>query len=169
MSSWGTILIASLIGFAYGIPCSDIGWSTFIKLDTDDFDRGHVAEYLNPLEPHPDLWDIVKAEDCWVRFQVPMADDRNRGRVTKTVFTATPEQIVHTMNNYFGSPSNIMLWLKLGSNAFQYANVMKLSEAGGIQVTQGQRSLDVEQTVMSVSKSSNEILRLEFQYHSLTL
>ena len=166
MSSWGTILIASLIGFAHGIPCSDIGWSTLgILPTTGEYGHLHTATYLRPLDPHPDLWDIVKAEDCWVRFQVPQANDPNRGRVTKTVFEATPEQVVHTMNHYFGSGSNIMLWLKLGSNAFQYANVMVLSQAGGIETTEPQRNLDADQSIMSISKSCNGILRSEFQYH----
>ena len=97
------------------IPCSEIGWST-----------GNMEESppLDPFDPQG-RWEVVKANECWVRFQTfQPGHDPKLARVTKTEFTATPGQVAHTINNYFGSPGNIMLWLPLATKSFQYVRIV---------------------------------------------
>lgn len=150
-----TTLIASIVGVTHAIPCSDMGWSTLEILPHGKYDLMHTTLYPNPLFNDPlfhDHWDIVKAKDCYVRFQVPRGDDATRvsGRITKTEFTATPNQVLYTMNHYRGTSESIMLWLPMTSKAFQYGNAMTL--AGNHEDFYGQMSLDINYSVMSISE-----------------
>jgi hypothetical protein len=107
---------AAFFGAVTAIPCSEIGWSSGNPNDPNTIRRG-----LDPWDPQG-RWEVVKAKDCWARFQSVRPDEtRLSTRVTKTKFEATPEQVRGTMNSYFnGGNSNIMLWLPLVSKSFQY-------------------------------------------------
>lgn len=105
---------AAFFSAVAAIPCSDIGWST-----------GNSPP-LDPFDPQG-RWEVVKANDCWVRFQTFRPDQNPKDvRVTKTEFTATPAQVAHTINNYFGSPNNIMLWLPLSTKSLQYVRIVSI-------------------------------------------
>ncbi|PQE10690.1 hypothetical protein CJF31_00011311 [Rutstroemia sp. NJR-2017a BVV2] len=149
-----TTLIAFIVGVTHAIPCSDMGWSTLQVLPTGKYDLMHTTLYPNPLYNDPlfhEHWDIVRANDCYVRFQVPLTENdykRESARIIKTEFIATPAQVLHTMNNYHGSDGNIMLWLPMTSRAFEYGNVMEL--LGNHEDFDAQMSLDINYSVMSI-------------------
>ncbi|OBT40676.1 hypothetical protein VE00_08680 [Pseudogymnoascus sp. WSF 3629] len=152
MNFWWTTLIASIVGVTHALPCSDLGWSTLEILPTGNYDLMHLVQYPNPLVNNP-LWDIVKAKDCYVRFQVPLEENGNVAEITKTEFIATPDQVLHTMNNYFNDQKkNIMLWLPMTSKAFQYGNVMRL--VGNNEQVDGQMGLDIDKSYFPVGREN---------------
>lgn len=86
---WVTATVA-FFGAVTAIPCSEIGWSSG-NLDE--------APYSDPFDPQG-RWEVVKANDCWVRFQAyEVGGNPMNHRVTKTEFTATPDEVSHTVNN----------------------------------------------------------------------
>ena len=106
---------AAFLSAAAAMPCSDIGWSSGIE---------GANPALDPFDPQG-RWEVVKAKECWVRFQTFEPGQNPKDvRVTKTEFTATPAQVLGTINNYFGGPGNIMLWLPMATKSFQYVRTV---------------------------------------------
>ncbi|KAF5639311.1 galactose-binding like [Fusarium sp. NRRL 52700] len=136
-----TIIAAAFCKAVVAIPCSEIGWST-----GSDGENG-----LDPFDPQG-RWEVVKAKDCWVRFQsYKQGQNPNDVRVTKTEFKATPEQVRGTMNNYNNEGgTNIQLWLPLNSRTFQYVPQVLPS---------GARKLEQVRPASSDQDESSENLR----------
>ncbi|RSL59877.1 hypothetical protein CEP51_013862 [Fusarium floridanum] len=135
------IVAAAFFSAAAAVPCSEIGWSA-----------GNMGENpaLDPFDPQG-RWEVVKANECWVRFQTFKPGQNPKDvRVTKTEFTATPGQVAHTINNYFGSPGNIMLWLPMTTTSFQYANILPPVISEDHAVVDGQSSIVKGRTVLSI-------------------
>jgi hypothetical protein len=148
-----TVLIATLTGVTHAVPCWEIATASLGFLDEKGYQYKHTVTYENALDSNGP-WDIVKARDCYVRFQEPR--NGQDGRITKTVFEATPEKVVHTMNNYFNNDnSNIQLWLPMNSRAFEYGKIMDLTRDGGNHPPfDGQGTLRADAIVMSISEFS---------------
>ncbi|CZT41788.1 uncharacterized protein RSE6_01574 [Rhynchosporium secalis] len=142
------VLITTLVGVTRAVPCWEIATSTLQSLDAPGYSYTHTIKYNNALDPDGP-WDIVRAQDCYVRFQEPR--DGGDGRITKTVFEATPSQVLTTMMNYFNGGSNIALWLPMNSRAFEYGMIINLARAGGNhEAFDGQGSLGGDALVMSI-------------------
>ncbi|KAJ4250171.1 hypothetical protein NW762_011985 [Fusarium torreyae] len=132
---------AAFLSAAAAIPCSDIGWSSGIE---------GVNPALDPFDPQG-RWEVVKAKECWVRFQSYEPGQNPKDvRVTKTEFEATPAQVLGTINNYFGGPGNIMLWLPMKTKSFQYANILPPKINDDFPVVDGQSSIVKGRTVLSI-------------------
>ena len=117
---WVTVAAACFRAVS-AIPCSKIGWSSGNLADADTYQEGY-----NPFDPQG-RWEVVKANDCWVRFQSYKVGETPLGaRVNKLVFTATPGQVRSTINGFSNNPSNIMLWLPLMSTSFQYVRISSI-------------------------------------------
>jgi hypothetical protein len=114
------IVAAAYFKAVVAIPCSDFGWST--PIDNERLDG------LDPFDPQG-RWEVVKAKDCYVRFQSYKKDQSpDDARVTKTEFKATPEQVRGVMNNYFNEGGdNIQLWMPLNSRTYQYVRAIYLA------------------------------------------
>jgi hypothetical protein len=149
---WLLCTLAGLIRFAKAVPCSDIGWPTL--------DR-KTGQTVAPKYPDPfkqgQGWDIIKAQDCWVRFQTPGDKFHGSGslnpfdaRVTTTRWTATGEQVTSTMKHYTGSPTNIMLWQRMSGWALLYAGIITDPDVS----FNRQERLNEYNTVISLCKSS---------------
>ncbi|KAF4341918.1 galactose-binding like [Fusarium beomiforme] len=136
-------LTAAFFNAVTAIPCSEIGWST-------GRDSAGSAG-LNPFDPQG-RWEVVKANDCWARFQTyAIGQNPIDARVTKTDFEATGSQVRHTINNYFGSPGNIMLWLPLATKVFNtYANILPEQISRDHEPVSGPSSIIRELTTVSI-------------------
>ncbi|RBR20155.1 uncharacterized protein FIESC28_05434 [Fusarium coffeatum] len=137
---------AALLCTVAAIPCSELG---FVASETDLM-QGIVDSPYDPFDPQG-RWEVVKANDCLVRFHTYDAgQDPHSARVTETRWAATPSAVRHTMNHYGGSPGNIMLWLPLTSKAFQYANILPRFISNDHEQVTGQSSIRRERTVLSI-------------------
>ncbi|KAF9775305.1 hypothetical protein IL306_006600 [Fusarium sp. DS 682] len=135
------MLAAAFLSAVAAVPCSEIGWSSGINGENPG---------LDPWDPQG-RWEIVKANDCWARFQTyKMGQNPIDVRVTKTEFEATPGQVRHTINNYFGSPGNIQLWLPLATKSLQYANILPEMISPDHEAVEGQSSIVRERTIVSI-------------------
>jgi len=164
MIYWWTFLIATLTEVTQAVPCWEIQTATLSFLDAPGYQFKHAVTYENALDPNGP-WDIVKANDCYVRFQVPR--DGGDGRVTKILFQATPGQVKSTMNKFFNDEgTNIQLWLPMNSVAFQYGNVYVLT-GNNNQRFDGQTKLGIDETVMSISESCKNVVEHNQEINSL--
>ncbi|KAM0547794.1 hypothetical protein ACHAPJ_010255 [Fusarium lateritium] len=135
-------LAAALVNAVAAIRCSEIGWSTG--------ENGVTPSGLDPFDPQG-RWEVVPASKCWVRFQsYKEGEDPVSARVTKTLFEATGSQVRHTIDNYQGSPGNIMLWLPLKTKSFQYANILPAKIGKDFEEVQGQGSIVAGRTILSI-------------------
>ncbi|KAL2076240.1 hypothetical protein VTL71DRAFT_1183 [Oculimacula yallundae] len=146
------LCIATFAGITHAVPCWDIATASlrFLDIAEKDYTWGHAVKYENALAPPNGEWDVVRAKDCYVRFQEPRGGQD--GRITKTVFEATPAQVLSTMMNYFNEKrSNIALWLPMNSRAFEYGEIMNLAREGGNHPGfDGQGTLKEDAVVMSI-------------------
>ncbi|KAI1030024.1 hypothetical protein LB504_010381, partial [Fusarium proliferatum] len=140
---WAIVAAVLFEAAVVAIPCSEIGWSTGNK--------GEGQAGLDPFDPQG-RWEVVKANECWVRFQSYNAGQNpDEVRVTKTEFKATPEQVRGTINNYNNEGgTNIQLWLPLTSRSFQYAKVVPGNLGPDFEVIAPQGSIDEYHTILSI-------------------
>ncbi|KAM0226650.1 hypothetical protein ACHAPO_012170 [Fusarium lateritium] len=135
-------LAAALFSEVIAIPCSAIGWAT----GRDG--SGQVGR--DPFEQNAE-WDVVDARQCWVRFQTHREGQNPIDvRITKTNFEATSSQVRHTINNYFGSTGNIMLWLPMRTKSLQYANILSENLGEDFEPVAGQSSIVKSRTIVSI-------------------
>ncbi|KAH7175012.1 uncharacterized protein B0J16DRAFT_186509 [Fusarium flagelliforme] len=137
-----SFLIAAFLGAATAIPC--------YELTAGDVPDGRQAALggRDPFDPRGD-WDVVEANDAWVRFQAIWPGQLPRdARVTKTVFHASPSQVRDTINNYFGGPENIQLWLPLRTKSLQYAHMLPGNMGRDHEVVDPQSSISNFQRVI---------------------
>ncbi|KAH7389131.1 hypothetical protein BKA64DRAFT_130512 [Cadophora sp. MPI-SDFR-AT-0126] len=106
---------------------------------TCDFIERRFGEPLIPGQPRFDPlapgqgWQVVKLENCWgMRVHaVTKEQDPRPARVTTTSWTATPQQVLSTIQNYHNAlGTNIMLWLKPTTYALQYCGILNSLNTG---------------------------------------
>ncbi|KAF4463966.1 galactose-binding like [Fusarium albosuccineum] len=152
-----TLVIAALFGSVTAVPCSYLGWS----------EDGELFGNADPFDPPQNAWDVVDANDCWVRWQVAGSGQTlNDARVTKTVFEATESQIRSTINNYKNDGgTNIQLWLPMRTRSLQYSYMIPGNLGADHPVVDPQGSLSDSSAVMvsiilPSGKEKLEVVRL---------
>ncbi|KAM0341669.1 hypothetical protein ACHAPU_009915 [Fusarium lateritium] len=125
---------------------------------------------LNPFGPQPDgvHWDVVDASDCWARWQALKEDQTqlNQAMVTKTVFTATEDEIRATINNFHNDGNtNIQLWLPLHTRSLQYTHMLPGTLSRDQQAISPQSSLsDITDVMVSIILPSGTAKLSEVNY-----
>ena len=147
---WLLFSITAFSKVTNAIRCRDIGWPDGPG-PNDDGTPQTDPPYPDPFAPGQG-WDIIRAQDCRVRFQTPgdRWQDPKKARIPTTKWTATPTQVQNTKDAYSGKSGNIMLWMRLNLEAFQYAGILTNVDSRAITAQEG---LDSPNAVLSLSKS----------------
>ncbi|EXM13771.1 hypothetical protein RAB80_014090 [Fusarium oxysporum f. sp. vasinfectum] len=152
-----TLVVAALFGSVTAVPCSDLGWS----------EDGGLFGNAHPFDPPQNAWDVVNANDCWVRWQLAgPGQTLNDAKVTKTVFEATESQVRSTIKNYFNNGgTNIQLWLPMRTRSLQYSYMLPGNLGDDHPVIDPQGSLwDTSRVMVSIilpsGKQKLEVVRL---------